>query len=333
MSVPAGDFSQFYQEQLKPILQSLEEERQQKTQRFGQIALISIVFGGLLTLLLAATAREVGLIAFLPLGGALLVILISYGMMTSEWSRLFKWRVLTRLVKFVSPELAYQPERYISEEEFRESLLFQRDPDRYHGEDLIEGRVGQTAIRLSEVHAEYKTEHYDSKGNRYTTWHTLFRGLFILADFNKHFNGITLVLPDVEQNLLGWFGQVLQGLSAKLGMQPGELVKLEDPDFERAFKVYSTDQIEARYILTPSLMARILRFRQLTQSEIRLAFIASRLYVAIPTMHNYFEAPSLFAPVGELLKPETMGKYLHELQFALAVVDELNLNTRIWTKR
>lgn len=333
MSVPAGDFSQFYQEQLKPILQSLEEERQQKTQRFGQIALISIVFGGLLTLLLAATAREVGLIAFLPLGGALLVILISYGMMTSEWSRLFKWRVLTRLVKFVSPELAYQPERYISEEEFRESLLFQRDPDRYHGEDLIEGRVGQTAIRLSEVHAEYKTEHYDSKGNRYTTWHTLFRGLFILADFNKHFNGITLVLPDVEQNLLGWFGQVLQGLSAKLGMQPGELVKLEDPEFERAFKVYSTDQIEARYILTPSLMARILRFRQLTQSEIRLAFIASRLYVAIPTMHNYFEAPSLFAPVGELLKPETMGKYLHELQFALAVVDELNLNTRIWTKR
>lgn len=333
MSVPTGDFSQFYQEQLKPILQSLEEERQQKTQRFGQIALISIVFGGLLTLLLAATAREVGLIAFLPLGGALLVILISYGMMTSEWSRLFKWRVLTRLVKFVSPELAYQPERYISEEEFRESLLFQRDPDRYHGEDLIEGRVGQTAIRLSEVHAEYKTEHYDSKGNRYTTWHTLFRGLFILADFNKHFNGITLVLPDVEQNLLGWFGQVLQGLSAKLGMQPGELVKLEDPEFERAFKVYSTDQIEARYILTPSLMARILRFRQLTQSEIRLAFIASRLYVAIPTMHNYFEAPSLFAPVGELLKPETMGKYLHELQFALAVVDELNLNTRIWTKR
>jgi len=241
--------------------------------------------------------------------------------------------VLTRLVKFISPELEYRPDQYISETEFRNSLLFQMDPDRYRGEDLIEGRVGQTALRLSEVHAEYKTEHYDSNGNRYTTWHTLFRGLFIIADFNKHFNGITLVLPDVEQNLLGWFGQVLQGLSAKLGMQPGELVKLEDPDFERAFKVYSTDQIEARYILTPSLIARILRFRERTQSEIRLAFIASRLYVAIPTTRDYFEAPSLFAPVGELLRSETIGKYLHELQFALAVVDELNLNTRIWTKR
>ncbi|GBC93825.1 hypothetical protein HRbin15_02327 [bacterium HR15] len=331
MSGSADEFSQFYREQLEPILRSLEAERQQATQRFGQITLLSVVVGGLLTLLLAAA--EVGLLAFLPLGGALLVILVAYGVLASEWSRQFKGRVLTRLVQFVSAELEYQPDRYISEEEFRESLLFQRDPDRYRGEDLIEGRVGQTTLRLSEVHAEYEIEHYDSKGNRYTTWHTLFRGLFIVADFNKHFHGITLVLPDVEQSLLGWFGQTLQGLSAKLGMQPGELVKLEDPDFERAFKVYSTDQIEARYILTPSLMERILHFRERTQSEIRLAFIASRLYVAIPTTHNYFEAPSLFAPVGELLKPETIGKYLHELQFALAVVDELNLNTRIWTKR
>ncbi|MEN3000947.1 MAG: DUF3137 domain-containing protein [Armatimonadota bacterium] len=333
MSVSAGNFSQFYQEELQSILQELEAERQQKTHRFGQITLFSVIGGGLLTLFLAAFAREAGLLAFLPLGAALLVIFISYGMMASEWSRLFKWRMLTRLVKFVSPELAYYPERYISEREFRSSLLFQRDPDRYRGEDLIEGRVGQTAIRLSEVHAEYKMEHYDSKGRRYTTWHTLFRGLFIIADFNKHFSGITLVLPDVEQNLLGWFGQVLQGLSAKLGMQPGELVKLEDPEFERAFKVYSTDQIEARYILTPSLMERILRFRERTQSEIRLAFIASHLYVAIPTAHDHFEAPSLFAPVGTLLKPETLNKYLQELRFALAVVDELNLNTRIWTKR
>jgi hypothetical protein len=333
MSAPAGDLNQFYREQLEPILRSLEEERQQKTQRFGQITLFSIIFGGLFTLILAGFSPELGVFAFLPLGIALLVILIAYATMTSEWSRLFKWRVLTRLVKFVSPELEYHPERFISEAEFRQSLLFQREPDRYRGEDLIEGRVGQTALRLSEVHAEYETEHYDSKGNRYTTWHTLFRGLFIIADFNKHFSGVTLVLPDVEEKLLGWLGQTLQSWGAKLGMQPGELVKLEDPVFERAFKVYSTDQIEARYILTPSLMERILRFRERTRSEIRLAFIASRLYVAIPTTHDYFEAPSLFAPVGELLKPETIGKYLEELQFALAVVDELNLNTRIWTKR
>ncbi len=333
MSAPAGDWDQHYRE-LEPILRALEEERQQRTARFGQITLWSVLIGGLLSLALAAFASpELGIFAFAPLGVALVVILASYAAITSDWSKLFKWRVISQLVKFISPDLEYLPEQFISEAEFNQSMLFQREPDRYRGEDLIQGKVGQTAIRLSEVHAEYKVEHYDSKGNRYTTWHTLFRGLFIIADFNKHFNGITLVLPDTEEGLLGWLGQTLQSWSARLGMQPGELVKLEDPEFERAFKVYSTDQIEARYILTPSLMARILRFRELTRSEIRLAFIASQLYLAIPTTHDYFEAPSVFAPTGILLKPETIGRYLHELQFALAVVDELNLNTRIWTKR
>jgi acyl transferase domain-containing protein len=51
MSAPTGDFNQFHQEQLEPILRSLEAERQQKTQRFGQITLFSILFGGLFTLI------------------------------------------------------------------------------------------------------------------------------------------------------------------------------------------------------------------------------------------------------------------------------------------
>jgi len=81
MSESAGEFSQFYREQLEPVLRSLEAERQQATQRFGQITLISVIAGGLLTLLLAAS--EIGLLAFLPLGGALLVILIAYSVMAS----------------------------------------------------------------------------------------------------------------------------------------------------------------------------------------------------------------------------------------------------------
>jgi hypothetical protein len=66
---------------------------------------------------------------------------------------------------------------------------------------------------------------------------------------------------------------------------------------------------------------------------LRLSFIASRVFVAIPTSHNHFEPPSLLAPADKLLDPATLAQYFEELKFALAVVDELNLNTRIWTKR
>lgn len=319
--------------ELEPVLREIEHERTQQVALFAQIALWSIVIGGLLTILLVSFGF--GAIGLAPLGIALLVIAASYSAKAQAWRKSFKGRVMKHLVKQFNPSLKYYPERYIPLHEYQISLLFHNspEPDRYTGEDLIEGTVGKTHVRLSEIHAQYRQETYDSRGRRYTHWVTIFRGLFISADFHKHFHGVTLVLPDTEQALLGGFGQWLQSLSAKLGIQPGELVKLEDPEFERMFKVFSTDQIEARYILTPSLMQRIVEFRKKTNAPIRLSFVASRVFVAIPSYHNYFEPPSLFAPANKLLEPATLQQYFEELQFALAVVDELNLNTRIWTKR
>jgi len=319
--------------ELQPILREIETERSQQVHRFAQIALWSVVIGGLLSLALAVF--QVGVWAFAPLGIALIVVGVAYSTKASEWRNTFKHRVMTRLVQLFHPSLNYHPNRAIAEAEYRLSMLFHNspDPDRYRGEDYIEGVIDKTDIRLSELHTEYRQVTYDSKGNRREYWVTIFRGLFISADFHKHFHGITLVLPDTEQSWLGGLGQWLQSISAKLGNQPGELVKMEDPEFERLFKVFSTDQVEARYILTPNMIRRIVEFRNRTQSQVRLSFIASRVFVAIPTYHNYFEPPSLFAPADKLLDPTTLAEYFEELKFALAVVDELNLNTRIWTKR
>jgi len=319
--------------ELEPILRELEQDRTQQVSQFAQITLWSVVVGGVLSLMLALF--RAGAWSLVPLGIALIVIAATYATKADAWRRAFKERVMYHLVKYFNPNLQYHPHGSISPREYELSMLFHNspDPDRYQGEDLIEGVIDKTDIRLSELHTQYKQVTYDSKGRRHEQWITIFRGLFISADFHKHFQGITLVLPDTEQSWLGGFGQWLQSLSAKLGNQPGELVKMEDPEFERLFKVFSTDQIEARYILTPSMIRRILEFRARTNAPVRLSFIASRVFIAIPTAHNYFEPPSFFAPANKLLEPETLAHYFEELRFALAVVDELNLNTRIWTKR
>lgn len=319
--------------ELEPILRSVEEQRSHKVRQFAKITLWSVVIGGLLSL--GAALFQLGLWALVPLGIALLVIGIAYATSASDWRNTFKTAVMSRLVQMFHPGLKYFPNRAIAEQEYRLSMLFHNvpAPDHYSGEDYIEGTIDKTDIRLSELHTQYREVYYDSKGRRHERWVTIFRGLFISADFHKHFQGITLVLPDTEQSWLGGFGQWLQSLSAKLGNQPGELVKMEDPEFERLFKVFSTDPIEARYILTPNMIRRIVEFQTRTGSQVRLSFIASRVFVAIPTRHDHFEPPSLFAPANQLLDPNTLAQYFAELQFALAVVDELNLNTRIWTKR
>ncbi len=57
------------------------------------------------------------------------------------------------------------------------------------------------------------------------------------------------MLPDFAEKLLGKFGQKFQK-----SFTHGKLVKLENPEFEKEFVVYSSGQQEARYILTPVMM-------------------------------------------------------------------------------
>jgi hypothetical protein len=241
-----------------------------------------------------------------------------------EYSRAFKYLVLGLLVRSLDEGLTYSAFHSITPAEFEESRLFPHYYDRFRGEDLVEGCLGQTRLKFSEVHAEYKSS--DGKNQ---TWHTIFRGLFFVADFNKQFFGETVVLPDNLQAPLGRFGQTLQALGAKLTTQRGDLVKLEDPDFEREFVVYSTDQIEARYLLSNSLMRRILNFQRKTARSLYVSFAGGKIYVAVPCHKNMFE-PSIFRSA---LSHAPLQEYLNDLRLMTGLVDEFDLNTRIWSKQ
>jgi hypothetical protein len=244
--------------------------------------------------------------------------------MSAEYVFAFKTMVIEPIIQYISPDLTYAPKSGIPEVQFLATGIFRRRIDRYHGEDLIKGSVGQTRIRFSELHAEYKTETRDSKGHRHTQWHTIFKGLFFIADFNKHFKGRTFVLPDTAEQLFGRLGQKLQ----EIGKSHGELIKLEDPDFEREFAVYSTDQVEARYILSPALMRRMREFKRKTGSNVYFSFTGGEVNIGISSARNRFE-PKLFSTVLDI---ELAREFVNDLQLALDVVEDLNLNTRIWTK-
>jgi len=255
---------------------------------------------------------------------ALAVVSICLAFSRPKYAREFKQTVIGRLVAELAPDLRFRPDGMISEGEFVKAGLFRQGIDRYRGEDLVAGRVGQTTLSFSEVHAEYKTTTTDSKGRTHTQWHTIFKGLFFIADFHKHFQGVTYVLPDTAEQLFGSFGRWLQSW----GSGRGQLIKLEDPEFEREFVVYADDQIEARYLLSPALMSRIVHLKRQAGVRISLAFVDDKVYVAIPIARNMFE-PKLFTSAAN---PAPLREYIADLSLAIGIVDELNLNTRIWSK-
>jgi hypothetical protein len=235
-----------------------------------------------------------------------------------------KYEMMRRLLDAIQPGLQYDPASGIPKSMFTASRLFSHNPDRYDVEDLIHGRVGETDIMLSEVHAQYRSTTTDSKGRTRTTYHTFFRGLFMCADFHKHFRGTMRVMPN-STSFLGGLGRAL---SAFRPFSSEQLVRLEDPEFEKTFNVFGSDDIEARYILSPGMMRRMLDLRERWNDDIRLSFLDSNVCIAIEHGGDFFE-PALNRPADS---QQQLQRIVGEIGACLGIVEDLNLNTRIWSK-
>jgi hypothetical protein len=313
---------EFYDIDLKRDLEALEQRRQKIVTQslivFGVLAIVGIA-GGLFAM---GQGMPPVILIFILIGCAIIGGAY-YHIAGIDFREGFKMIILRKLIAFVEPGLDYLPQQGISKELFMAAGMFKHDIDRYTCEDKIEGKIGKTQLVFSEVHAEYKTTSGSGKDRR-TEWHTIFKGIFFVADFNKNFQYRTIVLPDTAEKLFGHFGQTLQSWNSSYG----ELVKLEDVEFEKEFVVYGTDQVEARYILSPALMERIVQFQRKLGTKIYLSFLGSKVFGGISIEKNLFE-PKVFS---SMLDFNVIAEYYGQLQLGIGVVDELNLNTRIWTK-
>ena len=294
------------QARFAPVLTELETQRKKIVDRNYTILSISagILFAGLL---FGYDFQSVPV----AVGGFVLALLnfVIFGDKGAvEWRLKYKQEVIRTIVEsFFGAGGAYRPAEGHAERDFINTQLFDRSPDRYSAEDLITGYVDKTMIGFSEVHAEYKTT--DSKGK--TSWHTIFNGMLFSADFNKHFNGRTIVKQG------GFWGFVQYGNT-----------EMENPEFNKEFSVFADDPIEARYILTPALMEKILQVNRNWGGSLGLSFINSQLYIAIPLSKNFFEA-SVWSKIDGTSQWQRDWQIIADM---VSLVDDLDLNTRIWTK-
>jgi hypothetical protein len=300
---------------LTALLDELEGQRRLAMARIGKTSIFAVFGGAGLIVILQIYRVELGW----SIGAGVFVFFVWAIITSSSHNRFvkdYKWQVIPRLLDAIGPGFRYNPAASIDEEEFKRCSLYRR-PDRFCGQDFVAGRLDKTAFHFSLVHAEEEVETTttDSEGNSKTETHyqTIFCGLFFSADFNKHFAGHTLV----QSGGAGLLGGLRRGL-----------VNLEDPEFAKRFTVTSSDQVEARYILSPALMRRLLELRQRFDTKVQAAFVGSRVILTVPTSMNLLQ-PRFFRRADN---PEVVMGYLGFLQAAIGLVEDLNLNTRIWTK-
>lgn len=318
------EFKEFYETRLKEKLAVLEASRKKVLKRYGMGLMLFIALAAWNYSLVSLNPQEYLIIISVALSatGFLWFVIVTFKR-KNKYRLSFKGNVVTEIVKLFDPEWQYHFDSCINQADYEKSGIFRQQVDRYNGDDLVVGRIEKTDFQFSELHTQYKQVTYGPKGQRREHWVTIFRGLFMHADFNKNFSGTTYVLPDTAEKLFGSFGQSLQKLSSR-----GELVKLENLEFENRFVVYSSDQVEARYILTPSIMEAMVSLSNRFGESVFFSFVGSRVYFARSFSSGLFE-PNLFRSGVNY----NDAKEMFELFGMISVlVQELNLNTRIWTK-
>ena len=304
------DFDSLAQK-LAPTLQVLENKRKEllRKGRSEGLAYAAIFFVvGVIALLILKLEGIFGPIVIVVI--SVIIFITCINNKSKIFSSFYKEEVVDEIIHAFCPNATYSPNDGVGEELFRNSGLF-TSPDRYHAEDLIEGCLDKTSFICSEVHAEERRARSTKNGVQYY-WADIFKGFLFIADFHKEFQGETTLL----RNSL---------FKVKMG---ASRVKMENPDFEKVFDVFSTNQIEARYLITPSMMERMLKLDSNFKKGVTISFRNSTILVAIPDSKNRFEA-DVWSSLNDM---SILKSDFAVLQSLLDIVDELNLNTRIWSK-
>jgi len=280
----------------------LELERQRVLRSLFRLKLVCFALAAGVSWLFYYFSRDaiLGAVAFLVCAVGAYYFFES--IFTDSFTFKFKRKVIRSIVE--SCGLTYHPGGFVENDYLY--MIYDFDIDKYSGNDLIFGQIEGVRVKFSDVEAISIKE--DWQGNK--THRVLFAGLLFVADFPKRLKAVTQICSGTDD--FKDYG--------------GKCARMDDAEFERYFRVYATDQIEARYALTPSLMESLKLLKMRFHRPINIVLTGDKICMAIRTGRDNFE-PDLRRP---LVGKGANRFYKDEIGGFLRIVEELRLNRKIW---
>ena len=156
---------------------------------------------------------------------------------------------------------------------------------------------------------EFNIEEIEAKNDNKSF---VFKGVIVTLDMNKNFKGNTIIRSD-----------------SMFHTSPSENLHhtvLEDIEFEKKFDVYTDDDVEARYLITPSLMERLKSMQVAFKADkISASFYQDKFYIALHTNKDLFALGSLTKHVCDKEQFFTM---FEEILSIIKLIDHFKLNER-----
>ncbi|NHB67187.1 DUF3137 domain-containing protein [Perlabentimonas gracilis] len=222
----------------------------------------------------------------------------------------FKSIVVEPIITFINPDLNYNPEGFVNQDTFNFSRIFLHYPNRYKGEDLVLGKIGNANVKMSEVEALYVVKSGGKK--KYESIYNIFSGLLFAADFGVEFHKSTIIIPRSD---------IPDVFTKKAHRERSEvLMEIDCPDFSSHFAVYSEDANETQRLLTKPFLQRIIDLNRKHSGKVYLSFVGSYLFIAISKTDNLLEPP-LFK---NLTRIESVKPYFEQVQQLTSLLFDLN---------
>lgn len=174
-------------------------------------------------------------------------------------------------------------------------------------EDLVEGEQDNVSVRFGEVE-KLADEEYE-------------KFICFVADFNKQLSATTLLAPKQVSSV--WRGfRVKRKMAKSL-----KAIQLDNPTFNKKYRVYTDSDIEARYVLTPGFMENIVKdnenlYGYYLFKDNKMIFLGS-IFVNNQQMDLF----DIHADTDIYEQTLQTAKALRQL---LGIVKVFNLNSRIW---
>lgn len=176
-------------------------------------------------------------ISFLPL--------LIYGLLNMhkvrsqrEFRKLLKYEIVKPIINLYNLSFVSKARTSLTPEAINKLAVLQTPVDNVQVSDAFCGNY--SGVELEIVEGVYTCKGRNSKKV------PVYSGVVIKLSMNKNFTGKTIVCKKSITNFREFFN--------------AEKIELEDLDFMQSYDVYSTDQVEARYLLTTAFMERVNKF-------------------------------------------------------------------------
>ena len=282
-----NEFYESYKDKLDDIYLKFNQSKSKIEKRFviAMIALLVIFILASYRLKLLVDSSSL----FIILGCIVIVVSVFIGIFLRLRREMYKLNknIIEDIVRYISSDETsiYEPDKRISINNIKEMELFNLENLKYNGKNAIVTNYNNNYMNFADMEIYYYKDklkeetYYDSKGNPYTKKtiekikKTLFSGCYISATLNKNIAEHIYLIPNNFSDL------IINGAIKDYITYSGEEIELENLEFSKKYKVYSDDEIQARYILSLSLMEKINNIDDIFEGKKYIVFKEGRRFV------------------------------------------------------